>query len=149
MPHCAKCGEDNPESFYVYCTVECKECIKVRVRLNYRENIQHYVEYEKEREQRPERKEAKFFQMRKHRSLNPEKYQARTAVGNAIRDKRLFKKDCEVCGDSNSQAHHEDYSKPLDVRWMCFSCHRAEHGQEARYNGCVSKNTEPRQQSLF
>jgi len=148
MPHC-KCGEANPESFYYSNDTKCKECIKVQVRLNYRENIEHYVTYEKEREQRPERKESKFLYMRKHRSINPEKYRARTAVGNAIRDGRLFKKDCEICGDSNSQAHHEDYSKPLDVRWMCFTCHRAEHGQEARDCHYAPKQLEVRQQSLF
>ena len=57
----------------------------------------------------------------------PEKYRARTKVGNAIRDGRLIRKPCEVCGQK-AHAHHEDYSKPLDVRWFCPLHH---HGIES------------------
>lgn len=32
-----------------------------------------------------------------------------------------------VCGSRNAQAHHDDYSRPLDVTWLCPSCHAAEH----------------------
>jgi hypothetical protein len=32
---------------------------------------------------------------------------------------------CEVCGSTVSvEAHHEDYSRPLDVRWLCNYHHR-------------------------
>lgn len=35
---------------------------------------------------------------------------------------------CDHCGESKRlQAHHEDYSKPLEVTWLCGSCHRNIH----------------------
>lgn len=41
---------------------------------------------------------------------------------------------CEVlgCGSSNTQPHHEDYSKPLDVRWFCREHHLAHEGKKMR-----------------
>ena len=57
---------------------------------------------------------------------NPEKRSAQVAVSNAIRDGRLERQPCEVCGEK-AQAHHDDYSKPLDVRWLCPIHHGALH----------------------
>jgi hypothetical protein len=56
---------------------------------------------------------------------NPEKRAAHIAVGNAVRDGRLVKLPCEVCG-AKAQAHHDDYSKPLEVRWLCPPHHAEE-----------------------
>lgn len=36
---------------------------------------------------------------------------------------KLTKEPCVVCGDSNSQMHHDDYSKPLQVTWLCRKHH--------------------------
>jgi len=34
---------------------------------------------------------------------------------------------CEECGDANSQMHHEDYDKPLKIKWLCRPCHLEHH----------------------
>jgi len=59
---------------------------------------------------------------------------ARQAVHRAARDGRLVKPDaCEQCGWSGLRlnAHHDDYTRPLSVRWLCCSCHRLHHYAEA------------------
>lgn len=73
-----------------------------------------------------------FIDAQKRRRFNhPNKYTARTAVSNAIRDGRLIKQPCEICGTcENVQAHHDDYDKQLEVRWLCFLHHRELHGQK-------------------
>lgn len=64
---------------------------------------------------------------RAYRKRYPEKRRAHAAVYEAVRSGRLVRLNCEQCGKTNSQAHHDDYSKPLDVRWLCAECHETEH----------------------
>lgn len=48
----------------------------------------------------------------------------------AVKDGRVVKAAaCEDCGRDNTrlEGHHDDYSKPLEVRWLCGSCHRLHH----------------------
>ena len=52
---------------------------------------------------------------------------ARSTLNHAIRDGKIKKIPCEVCGEINSQAHHGDYGKPLEVKWLCVGCHWEEH----------------------
>lgn len=58
---------------------------------------------------------------------NPEKRKAHVIVGHAIRSGKLVKLPCEACGSERSEAHHHDYSKPLDVVWLCRACHGEIH----------------------
>lgn len=64
---------------------------------------------------------------------NPEKYRAHNAVSNAVRDGYLVRPlFCEECGSGvRIQAHHDDYSKPLEVRWLCTRCHGVTHRKVA------------------
>ena len=40
---------------------------------------------------------------------------------------KLIQQSCENCGSPDSQKHHDDYSKPLEVRWFCRKCHLDHH----------------------
>lgn len=61
------------------------------------------------------------------KAANPEKVAAHNAVNHAIESGRLVRQPCEVCGAEPGHGHHDDYSKPLDVRWLCARCHAATH----------------------
>jgi hypothetical protein len=55
------------------------------------------------------------------------KYVAHKEVKLAIISGKLIPKPCEICGRPEFAAHHEDYNKPLDVKWLCVSCHMSLH----------------------
>ena len=53
----------------------------------------------------------------------PDKYKARYTLRNAVRLGHIQKGVCEVCGTGEVESHHNDYSKPLEVRWLCHQHH--------------------------
>ena len=55
---------------------------------------------------------------------------ARVIARTAIRRGKLVRQPCEVCGSQPVDAHHDDYSQPLNVRWLCPAHHRAHHASE-------------------
>ena len=64
--------------------------------------------------------EAKYDAQKRHRAKHPERARARDIVNKRImRGVSLFKQPCEVCNESEAEAHHHDYSKPLDITWLC------------------------------
>lgn len=66
------------------------------------------------------------------RKRNAEKVRAHSAVARAIRRGDLIRPDaCEVEGCARKpQAHHADYSKPLEVDWLCTQHHHERHVEE-------------------
>lgn len=137
MKQCFKCEAWKPHAgFYRHSAMgdgylgKCKECVKADVKANRDARRAYYSLYEKTRTQTPERKRTAAASRKRYRTRHPEKIKARHAVSNAIRNGRLVRLACSVCGSDRAQAHHDDYSRPLDVRWMCFRCHREQaHGQ--------------------
>lgn len=128
MKICSTCNAALPLDAFYARRSSCKECTKAAVRANYRRNRDRFVAYDKRRERTAERKAAKSAAARRYRERNPEKRAARVMVSNAIRDGRLLRQPCRLCGSTTVHAHHHDYSKPLDVEWLCKDCHWRQHG---------------------
>lgn len=61
-----------------------------------------------------------------YREKNPLKHYAREVIAMLLRKKTITRKPCERCGE-NGQAHHEDYTKPLQVLWLCARHHQQRH----------------------
>lgn len=60
---------------------------------------------------------------------HPDKKRAHSAVVRALRTGRLVRPSaCERCGrECVPHAHHIDYAQPLNVVWLCSTCHGEEH----------------------
>lgn len=146
---CFKCKTVKPLSdFYKHKMMldghvnKCKECNKKDVRQNRSDKIDYYREYDKSRANKPSRVAARMeyaqteagkIALRKakkqYETNYPYKILANTAVGNAIRSGELIKpKNCESCNaEGKIHGHHDDYSKPYEVRWLCVKCHTQWH----------------------
>ena len=105
---------------------KCKECTKTDNTKNREKNVEYYREYDKQRSKEPHRIALKREQCIEFRKKYPEKYKAHRAVSNAVRDGRLTKQPCK-CKEIKVIGHHEDYSKPLEVIWICRKCHYKLH----------------------
>ena len=136
MKTCFKCGVQKPLSeFYRHPEMsdghlgKCKECNKKDVQENYRKRFEQYRKYDAERFQQPDRKAAVIANATKHRKIHHQRVYARSKAAYALSTGKMIRKPCEVCGNPKSQAHHDDYTKPLDVVFLCFRHHRERHGQ--------------------
>lgn len=99
--NCSKCGKEIENSRvgkYAY----CKSCHAEYMRLN-----------------RP-----------KHSELSESarlKSNARSYIHVYIQRGKVEIKGCEICG-APAECHHDDYSKPLEVHWLCRDHHLELHG---------------------
>ena len=146
---CQKCFKEKPISdFYEHCQMKdgrlsfCKECVRGRVKDKYflnhddskernrERNRKRYCldSYKAYRKQWGQENKEKIIESNKRWYLkNKNKKRANNIVRKAIFDGFLKRLPCSVCGNSKSQAHHTDYSKPLDVVWLCHNHHREAH----------------------
>lgn len=114
---CSRCHEMRPRTEFRKdpcildgLSVRCRACDVIVVTEAKQKNQAHYTAYA--------------------RSVPKEKARAWAAVHAAIKKGVLVRQACEVCGEQKTDAHHDDYSKPLDVRWLCHMCHEAHHHGE-------------------
>lgn len=153
MKTCNKCGAQKPRSeFYAHPGMtdgllgHCKECHKRGVRANRAAKIETYQAYDRTRGGLPDRvalresyartdggRAARRRASRSYIARNPDRRKATTAVRIALRDGKLFASPCWVCGCSDVEGHHPDYSRPLDVVWLCKPHHQQLHNEHNEY----------------
>ena len=112
---CKKCGKSLiglPKSYINM----CRECSSLRMR-----------EYNKTKSGKKVRDESR----RKNEKKFPEKSRARAILNFKLQTGHIKKpKNCSRCKKPKEiQAHHEDYSKPLEVKWYCRQCHMRVHNR--------------------
>lgn len=102
-----------------------------------KERLQYFRDYrEKNREKLREynkaynsawRKKHGYHNEQKWARNNPIKVLAQQKLRKAVMLGKIKKFWCEVCHSTEVVAHHDDYSKPLKVRWLCKIHHRQIH----------------------
>jgi ribosome-binding protein aMBF1 (putative translation factor) len=104
---------------------KCKECAKLDEKLRRIQNPERVKQLEQKRSKKPERIAYAKKHNQEWRQKNKLAYQAHCKVNNALRNGKLIKPElCEICGlPSKLHGHHVDYSKPLEVIWLCAKCH--------------------------
>lgn len=119
----------------------CKICHREKVKENRKANADHYRNYEKQRAMLPHRVKArKEYAKTEHgyqiikeikknwAKRNYPKRKAQNMVNNALRDGKITKPSkCECGRTGRIEGHHDDYTKPLEVRWLCVPCHKQAH----------------------
>jgi len=148
MTHtCKVCGvTSDAVEFYSGVNTRCKECHKAKVKENRENKADYYRTYDAYRYQADPKVRERHRKYRstekgkasadaarkKWASTHPDKKAAHVILQNAVKDKRIQKPDiCQTCGAKGRiEGHHHDYAIPLDVKWLCRSCHVAEHRAE-------------------
>ncbi len=150
MKICFKCETEKPLSqFYKHPEMsdghlnKCKECAKKDAAMYRRANHEYVKKYERRRNVLPHRIEARKEYAKteegkasiakgKKKWLEKNYYKKRATfpINNGIENKKIIKPArCSLCKMSKPRihGHHWDYSKPLDVFWLCSQCHAFIH----------------------
>ena len=119
---CAFCNKEFiPNKRQIYCSDSCRNTVGCR-----KYNSRHLLKCRKlGRDNYWKNKERILIKRKKDRLNDIDKHNSRDVYKTADYFGKIKKKDkCEVCGKiSKTDAHHKDYSKPLEVVYVCRSCH--------------------------
>lgn len=137
---CSKCGGFFPrEGFYVKkgsllgMVAMCRKCDSATngTRARNRDDKESTRRSKREHMKRARLADPERFRERERSAklLHPERTRARELVQRAVKSGALIRPErCSRCNrEGKITGHHPDYSKPLDVIWLCHPCHAQEH----------------------
>lgn len=90
-----------------------------------------HAEYARKWAKTPKGKVGVYASVVRARAKHHDRALARWKVASHLASGSLVRQPCESCGAGKAHAHHDDYSRQLDVRWLCQRCHLAEHGKRS------------------
>jgi hypothetical protein len=105
---------------------KCKECNKTDVAEHRSKNIEKIREYDRGRSRLLHRLELKKEINKRWLSEHKDRSNAQQKLRRAVKNGTVKKQLCWACGEK-AEAHHPDYSRPLDVVWLCVVHHRQTH----------------------
>ena len=134
---CKKCLKTRPiDDFYKHSMMadghlsKCKECTRADVNENREANAEYYKNYDRNRyDESGRRGPVKHPNHNEHNrawfARNKEKKRANVILKRAVESGALVRPSmCSKCGERGKiEGHHADYSKPLEVEWLCTGCH--------------------------
>ncbi|EMI2417299.1 hypothetical protein ACPUED_14185 [Proteus mirabilis] len=127
---CRVCEEDKPESDYYPRNKTCKACYIKKVTEYQRGAGKESHNRACKKYNKTEKGKVSLRKAEKNYQENyPNKKLANWKIKSKIRCGQLKRpKVCEQCGtECSPDAHHDDYTKPLEVRWFCTPCHQEWH----------------------
>jgi hypothetical protein len=108
-------------------TASCKCCLRDRDRARYPKEKERRKQLNSAYMQTEAGKASHARSVVLWKEANKVRRAANVLLGNAVKRGRIQKLPCFVCGDIETQGHHPDYDRPLDVIWLCAKHHREAH----------------------
>jgi hypothetical protein len=138
---CSICKEDKPVTEFSPCknlrlgvACWCKPCNAKRTREYRARNIEKVRASERLRASTERHRQINNAATHRYKLKNKSKRRASGFINRGIADGSIVRPvACETrgCIAVKLNAHHDDYSKPFDVRWLCVLCHREFHSKKS------------------
>lgn len=146
---CSKCGVVQPLSSFSRRSdssdghrADCKSCSSASKHEYYQRNPEPAILRAKAWQQANPDIRADI--QRKWRKEHPEKVWCHRQLSAAVLKGLVLKGTfCQTCGAAEAQieAHHQDYSKPLEVMWLCVPCHKRIHQQQRDFERTLERKS--------
>jgi len=137
MKKCSKCGETKPFSEFYKEPIKkdghaawCRACCaiyRLGRRRQERAMAKEYALKWDDRIKAYNRSDAGKARGRRSREKRKFEAKAQCTLNQAVKAGRIKKDKCRLCGEQDTEAHHHDYNKPLDVDWLCRKHHNLIH----------------------